>query len=283
MHETTSHFDAEDARVLGSLAKFASAGYQSLKATQALEAYGAGRANEVQRLSEANRSKDEFIATIAHELRNPLAPIRTSAALLLRGLSDAETVLRTAEIIDRQSKSMVRLIDDLLDVSRARLGSLELNPTRVNLTEILRPIVEGARSSEQAKLHEVELKLPNEPVLVEGDPLRLTQVFGNLLNNAVKYTDDRGRIAVGLARSGTNALVDITDSGIGIAPEQIESIFDLFAQAGQEGSARSRGGLGIGLHLAKQLVEAHGGLLKATSAGPGCGSTFTVQLPCVLP
>jgi len=281
MHDDSRHFDSEDARILDNLGKFASAGYQSMQATEALEAYGNARAREVRALSDADKSKDEFIAIIAHELRNPLGPIRNTATLLLRASSDPAVVKRAAEVIERQSAAMARLIDDLLDVSRIRLGILDLHRSKVSLVDVLRAALDSSRLSAHSRSHEVEMQLTDEAIYVEGDALRLTQILGNLLNNAAKYSDARGHVSIRLSREGGNAVVAITDDGIGISTDKVDSIFDLFAQGGQGGSPRSEGGLGIGLHLAKRLVEAHGGVLKATSPGVGCGSTFTVQLPCL--
>jgi signal transduction histidine kinase len=281
MHDESMHFDSEDARILGNLAKFASAGYQSVQATEALEAYGSARAREVKALSDADKSKDEFIAIIAHELRNPLGSIRNTSTLLVRASSDPTVVKHAAEVIERQSSAMARLIDDLLDVSRIRLGILDLHRSKVSLVDVLRAALDGSRLSANSRSHEVEMQLADEAIHVDGDPLRLTQVLGNLLNNAAKYSDVSGHVSIRLSREDNNAVVAITDDGIGIPADKIDSIFHLFAQGGQAGSPRSQGGLGIGLHLARKLVEAHGGILKATSPGAGCGSTFTVQLPCI--
>jgi signal transduction histidine kinase len=281
MHDQDRHFDAEDARLLSSLAEFASAGYQSLKAVRALEEYGNARAAEVHELSAANQHKDEFIATIAHELRNPLGPIRNTSALLKRGAADPAVVQQAAEVLDRQSNAMARLIDDLLDVSRLRLGVLELHLERVNLADSLRAALEASQLATQTPARRIEVHMAKIPIYVNGDPLRLTQVFGNLLNNAAKYSDTHGTVRIRLELAGQEALVSITDDGIGIASEQMTSIFDLFAQAGQAGTPRSAGGLGIGLHLAKQLVESHGGRLTAASEGVGRGSTFSIRLPTI--
>ncbi|MDB6010373.1 MAG: hybrid sensor histidine kinase/response regulator [Gammaproteobacteria bacterium] len=281
MHDESRHFDAEDARILGNLAKFASAGYQSVQATEALEAYGNARAREVRTLSDADKSKDEFIAIIAHELRNPLGSIRNTSALLVRASSDPTVVARAAEVIERQSSAIARLIDDLLDVSRIRLGILDLHRSKVRLVDVLRAALDSSRLSAHSRSHEVEMHLTGEAIYVDGDPLRLTQILGNLLNNAAKYSDANGHVSIRLSREGNNAVVAITDDGIGVSTDKIDFVFDLFAQGGQAGSPRSQGGLGIGLHLARRLVEAHGGVLKATSPGVGCGSTFTVQLPCI--
>ena len=279
MHAEHRHFDAEDARVLASVAKFASAGYQALKANEALEAYGKERAREAEALAEANKSKDEFIATIAHELRNPMGPIRNTSTLLLRGSSDPALVKRAAEIIERQSSVVVRLINDLLDISRMRRGSLELHRSRVNLADVLRAALESSLLFTQGCTHQLKIDLAEEPIYVEGDAIRLTQVLGNLLDNAAKYTDADGQVSVRLALEGTHAVIAISDSGIGISANEIDSIFEMFAQAGQTGRSRSHGGLGIGLHLARKLVEAHNGVLTAASPGPGKGSTFSVKLP----
>jgi len=281
MHDPSQHFDAEDVRILSSLANFASAGYQSLKANEALAAYGKARASEVESLADANRSKDEFIATIAHELRNPLGPIRNVSALLLSGPSDPTMIKRAAGVIERQSSAMARLIEDLLDVSRVRLGVLELYRSKVNLADVLRAALDASRLAPHSRTHEVHLELPAESVYVDGDALRLTQTLGNLLNNAAKYSDAQGRIGIRLFREDNTAICTITDDGIGISAEKVDSIFELFSQGGQAGSPRSQGGLGIGLHLARKLAEAHQGTLTAESAGVDCGSTFIVRLPAL--
>jgi signal transduction histidine kinase len=278
MHDPDKHFDAEDERVLASLAKFTSAGYQSRKATETLAAYGKAKAREAETLAKADRLKDEFIATIAHELRNPLGPIRNIASLLLLAPTDPKVIKRAGGVIERQSSNMSRLIEDLLDVSRVRLGVLELHRSKVDLADVVRTALDSSRLA-ATRTHPVTLELPREPVYVEGDLLRLTQVVGNLLNNAAKYSDADGHVRVGVFRSGVHAVIQVSDDGIGIPADKLESIFDLFVQAGQAGSPRSQGGLGIGLHLAKKLVEAHQGVLKAESPGADCGSTFTVQLP----
>jgi signal transduction histidine kinase len=279
MHEPNRHFDGEDARLLTSLAEFASAGYQSLTAIEALEENARQRSAEVRSLSDAHKLKDEFIATIAHELRGPLGPIRNTSAILKLGSREPAVLAKASEVLERQSSVMTRLIEDLLDVSRVRLGVLELHPTRLNLAEILQAALEGSNLAPGAASHSVDMQLGEQPVWLEADPMRLTQVFNNLFNNAAKYTDPGGAVSVRLMHEETNAVVSIADTGIGIPAEKMESIFDLFAQAGQAGTARSSGGLGIGLHLAKKLVEAHHGQLTAKSEGSNRGSTFYVRLP----
>jgi signal transduction histidine kinase len=281
MHDEGEHFDAEAARVMTSLATFASGAYQTLKSQETLEHYNRERAAQVQSLQVESRSKDEWIATIAHELRNPLGTVRTSAAILQREACTAELVKRTGAIIDRQVGSMSRLIEDLLDVSRVRLGTLELTLAEVNLAEVVRRALEHSPLGGASPTHHVELQIQQDPLVVKGDALRLSQVLENLFNNAAKYTDPHGRVSIRLFKELREAVICIVDTGIGIAPEQIGSIFDLFAQAGQAGRPRSRGGLGIGLHLAKQLVNSHSGSLTAFSPGVGLGSTFIVRLPLI--
>jgi signal transduction histidine kinase len=281
-HDAVGKFDAEDQRILESLAAFTSAAYQVLKSLEKLEDFSRKRSDEIVSLTVADRSKDAFIATIAHELRNPLAPIRNSAVLLLQGSAEPSMVRQAAKIIERQVAAMSRLIDDLLDVSRIRLGNLELNVQDVDLGEVLISAVDASSLfTTPEPSRRIILEPITTPIRVLGDHMRLTQVLENLFNNAAKYTDAHATIAVRPYIDGTQAVIDITDTGIGIAPDQIDSIFELFAQAGQAGTPRSQGGLGIGLHLARQLVESHQGTLTAASDGVGCGSTFTVRLPLV--
>jgi signal transduction histidine kinase len=282
-HDQFSRFDAEDQRILGSLATFTSAAYELLKQLEILETHGRQHADEIASLSDADRSKDAFIATIAHELRNPLAPLRNSAMLLARGFNDQLLVKRAAAIIDHQVSKLSRLIEDLMDVSRVRLGNLKLDIQVVELNEIIASAAEDSTLLTTPTSHHLQFEPLGTQIRVLGDPGRLTQVFENLFNNAAKYTDQSGTIAVRAFREGTSAVVQMQDTGIGIAPDQMESIFDLFAQAGQSGTPRSQGGLGIGLHLARQIVEAHRGTLSAASDGPGCGSTFTIRLPLAEP
>ena len=278
-HDPASHFDAEDERLLTSLASFTSAAFEVLKNLEKLEKYAQARSKEIASLAVADKSKDIFIATIAHELRNPLAPIRNTAVLLKRRANEPLVVTKAAELIERQVKLASRLVEDLMDVSRVRLGKLELNCQRTDLGNVLTAAVESSDIGSGIKSHHLLMEPHAAPIFVFGDPLRLEQVFENLFINAAKYTDANGTIIVRLHAAERYAIVSIEDTGIGIAPDQIASIFDLFAQASQAGTARSQGGLGVGLHLARRLVEAHGGDLTAQSAGVGCGSTFTVRLP----
>jgi signal transduction histidine kinase len=277
-HERRHHFDSEDARVLTHLADFASAAYQTLQSMQVLEAQSDARRDEIARLVTADRSKDAFIATIAHELRDPLAPLVNASAVLKLAAADSVVVNRASDLILRQVRSISRLVEDLLDVSRVRLGTLELRTDEVELGDILRSAIATSVLVSGPTSHRLEIGPIESPIPVIADEMRLSQVLRNLLNNAAKYTDATGVISIALRREAAEAVITISDSGIGIPPDQLETIFDLFAQAGQSGTQRSGGGLGIGLHLARQLVIAHGGTLTAHSEGAGLGSTFTVRL-----
>ncbi|HEX8200300.1 MAG TPA: ATP-binding protein, partial [Isosphaeraceae bacterium] len=230
-------------------------------------------------LREADRRKDEFLATLAHELRNPLAAILNSAHAPRPGSADDAGADADADeardVVVRQVRHMMRLVDDLLDASRIRRGDIELRLEPVELTDVVARAVEATRPLIEARGHALAVTLPPEPLWLEADPVRLVQVLANLLTNAAKYTDPGGRIALEATdEAGGSLVLRVRDSGIGIAPEMLARVFDLFAQAGP-----TAGGLGIGLALVKSLVERHGGTITATSAGPGRGSEFTVRLP----
>ena len=229
-------------------------------------------------LKEADRRKDEFLATLAHELRNPLAPIRNALRILMaKGPPDPE--LQWARgVIDRQVQVMARLLEDLLDVSRISQNKLELRKERVELAAVVEAALETSRPLIEAGGHEFTVTLPPEPIHLEADPLRLAQVFANLLNNAAKYTEDGGRIRLSAERQGSDVIVSVKDNGIGIMAEMLPRIFEIFAQSNRA-LVRSQGGLGIGLSLVKGLVELHGGSIEARSDGPGQGSEFVVRLP----
>jgi PAS domain S-box-containing protein len=229
-------------------------------------------------LKEADRRKDEFLATLAHELRNPLAPIRNAAQFLrIKGSGDPD-VQNARTIIDRQVRHMVRLVDDLLDVSRISLGKIHLQKEQVSLANVLSIALEAVRPLVEAARHELAIFAPAEPIYVKADITRLSQVFGNLLNNAIKYTPAGGRISVQLLREEQSAVLSVRDNGVGIPAGHLAHIFDLFAQVPRS-SERVQEGLGIGLTLARQLVEMHQGTLTARSEGEGCGSEFVVRLP----
>lgn len=229
-------------------------------------------------LRDADRRKDEFVATLAHELRNPLAPVRNAVRILLeQEFADSET--RWAlDVIERQVQQMVRLLEDLLDASRISHNKLILRKERTDLETVLTSAVESSRFLIDAAGHELTVSLPRDPVYLDADPVRLAQVFANLLNNAAKYTDDGGHIEVAAEVRGDQVLVTVKDDGVGIAPDLIPRIFEIFTQ--DEGvSERSDGGLGIGLALVRGLVALHGGSVEAHSAGNGKGSEFAVRLP----
>jgi signal transduction histidine kinase/CheY-like chemotaxis protein len=229
-------------------------------------------------LIEADRRKDEFLATLAHELRNPLAPLRTSVQLLRRENPPQPALLRATDVIDRQVQQLVRLVDDLLDVSRITLDKLELRYARVTLAMVVQAAVEASRPLIESRGHELTVTLPPEPVELDVDLTRLAQVFLNLLNNAAKYTEPGGRIHLAAEREGGNVVVRVKDSGIGIVADTLPRVFDMFMQVDRSLNG-SQGGLGIGLTLVKRLVQMHGGSIEARSEGPGKGSEFVVRLP----
>ena len=231
-------------------------------------------------LRHADRRKDEFLATLAHELRNPLSPIRTALAILRRQARADQDLQRITAVMDRQVQQMARLLDDLLDVSRITLNRLELRKQRAELSAILESAIETSRPLIDEHGHDLRVNLPGQAVSVEADATRLAQVFSNLLNNAAKYTDRGGTIEVTCERRDSEVLVHVQDSGIGIAPERLLKVFEMFSQE-HPALLRSHGGLGIGLALSRALIEMHGGSIEAQSAGVGSGSRFTVRLPMV--
>jgi PAS domain S-box-containing protein len=231
-----------------------------------------------EKLKESDRRKDEFLAMLAHELRNPLAPIGTAAALLQTGRLDAERVRTTSQIIGRQVAHMTELIDDLLDVSRVTRGLITLERTALDVKDVVRDAVEQVAPLIGARGHLLVMDLAPEPTLVLGDRKRLVQVVSNILNNAAKYTRDAGTIRMSAKVDDAHVTVCVADDGIGMAPEVVARAFDLFAQA-ERTPDRSTGGLGLGLALVKSLVELHGGTATCASPGLGRGSTFRVCLP----
>jgi CheY-like chemotaxis protein len=232
----------------------------------------------VEALREADRRKDEFLALLAHELRNPLAPLRNGLQVMRLAAGDANVVAKTRDMMDRQLSHMVRLIDDLLDISRISQNKIELRSSRVLLSDIISSAVETVRPAIDVAGLKLTLSLPREPIYLNADMTRLSQVFGNLLNNSAKYTEWGGHIWLTAAREGDHVAVAVRDTGIGIPVSALPKIFDLFSQVDRS-IERSKGGLGIGLALVKGLVEMHGGTVQAASSGPGQGSTFTVRLP----
>ncbi|MFO1430108.1 MAG: PAS domain S-box protein [Candidatus Competibacteraceae bacterium] len=229
-------------------------------------------------LHEADRRKDEFLAVLAHELRNPLAPIRNAVTILRHQGASEPRLQWCRDVIDRQVEQMARLLDDLLDVSRITRGKLELRKERMELAAVVRQALETSRPAIETASHELTVTLPVEPLFLEADPVRLAQVLSNLLNNAAKYTERGGHIWLTAEQSGKEARISVRDSGIGIPTDQLLHIFEPFMQM-RASLGRSQGGLGIGLTLVQQLVRMHNGRIEARSAGAGQGSEFIVHLP----
>jgi two-component system, chemotaxis family, CheB/CheR fusion protein len=240
------------------------------------------RARSEQALREGERRKDEFLALLAHELRNPLAPIRYALATIRKTGLSLEQQRHAQDVIERQVAHMSRLLDDLLDVSRITRGKLELKKSRTELTALLGTAIEAARPILDAKRHTLSLDLPNQAVRLDADPVRLAQVFSNLLINAAKYTDSGGHIQLRAVADGSEIVVSVRDNGIGIAADMMPRLFTLFAQA-DSALERSESGLGVGLSLVRGLVTLHGGRVEAHSDGPNLGSEFTVRLPLGVP
>ena len=232
----------------------------------------------VEEFVEADRRKDEFLAMLGHELRNPLGAIKSSVGLLQSDQEQTSGQRRAQALIDRQVRRMMRLVDDLLDVSRIRHGFLRLQRERMDLRTAVSNAVETLESETKERHQQLSMALPSEPVWVRADLERLEQIFVNLLANASRYTDAGGEIAVSVHLSDGDAVVRVRDTGIGIAQEALPHVFDLYRQA-DEANPRSRAGLGIGLALVRQLAQLHGGSVSAASAGLGKGSEFTVHLP----
>jgi PAS domain S-box-containing protein len=226
-------------------------------------------------LREGDRRKDDFLAVLAHELRNPLAPIRNGLELLRLVDGDSTTAAEARVMMERQVAHMVRLIDDLLDVSRIARGKLELRKQPLDVAEALLSALESSRPLMAAARHEVKMDLPREPLIVEGDLVRLAQVFVNLLNNAARYTPPGGNITVSAHKEGDEAVVMVQDDGVGIPEEMLERVFEPFVQVEHQ----SQGGLGLGLALSRSLITMHGGSIKAQRASVGRGTCFTVRLP----
>jgi signal transduction histidine kinase len=238
--------------------------------------------NERQRaelLKETSRRKDEFLAVLAHELRNPLSPIIASTRILRLALETAdEPVKHSIDTIERQAAQISRLVEDMLDLARIGQGRFELRKVRVNLRDVLEQAVSGVQSQMHARGHHLVVSIPAETIQLQADPDRLLQIISNLLTNAVKYSEPGGEILLSAERSEDEAIIRVRDRGLGIPTDMLSHVFDLFAQVrGSESYAQ--GGLGIGLTLVRRLVEQHGGTVTCSSAGQGHGSEFVVQLP----
>jgi len=266
-------------RVIATLQQKAAALEAETKQRAVLEAALRGKIDE---LAEVDRRKDEFLAMLGHELRNPLAPVTTALQLMRIHEGEPNRVARSREIVERQIEHMTRLIDDLLDVSRITRGKIELREQPLLLSAVIERAIESVRPLIDERGHRIALDLPTEPVTFLADPARLGQVFANLLNNAAKYTDVGGRIWLRARVEGNELMVGVKDDGPGLTNELRKHAFELFMQ-GPQTRARARGGLGIGLTLVRRLVELHGGTVEALSEGPGKGTEFVVRLPLRLP
>src|SRR5260370_24341097 len=229
-------------------------------------------------LKEADRSKNEFLATLADELRNPLAPVRGGVKILQLKAKPTPESQSALDVIDRQTRQMTRLIDDLLDIARITSNKLELRRERIELRDVLKAAVETSQPLIEQRGHELTVETSGEPIYLDGDMVRLAQVVSNLLNNAAKYTERGGRIWLTAAKEGSNAVVSVRDTGMGITPEVLPRIFEMFTRAARALSG-SPGGLGIGLTLVRPLVQMHGGTIMVRSDGPGKGSEFIITLP----
>jgi PAS domain S-box-containing protein len=232
----------------------------------------------MQDLEKAAKNVNEFIAMLAHELRNPLAPIRTAVQVMAKARADAETLESMRQTIDRQSAQLARIVDDMIDIARITRGSLVIDHEPVELAEVVRRALETATPAIEAARHGLEVQVPESGLVVHGDRDRLTQLLSNLLNNAARYTPPGGRIAVRAYREDGHGIISVRDTGRGIEPQVLERIFDMFVQ-GRSPLSRVGGGLGIGLALARRIAELHGGTLEARSEGEGKGSEFVVRLP----
>jgi signal transduction histidine kinase/CheY-like chemotaxis protein len=229
----------------------------------------------------ADRRKDEFLATLAHELRNPLAPIRTGLDILRIRSGDAQATQRATDIMERQLRQMVRLVDDLLDVSRINTGKFAIKMGRVELKAVVNDALEVVRSYIELHGHELVIELPDRPVFLHGDATRLAQILSNLLNNAAKYTNRGGRVSLAARVEDRSLIINVADNGIGIAPDMLDHVFEMFVQVDST-LERTNAGLGVGLSLARRLVELHGGTIEARSSGINRGSEFVVRLPIVV-
>lgn len=231
-------------------------------------------------LRDANRAKDEFLATLAHELRNPLAPIRTGLDILKRDTGNGAASQQARKIMDRQLVHMIRLIDDLLDISRINSGKIRIETSRMDLALAIHTAVELCLPTLEARRHRLDLDLQQASIFVMADATRLAQALGNLLNNAAKYTPEGGHISIAARQDNGTAMVEVRDNGVGIAPDMLDRVFSLFTQVNRT-LDQAQGGLGIGLYLVRSLIALHGGTVTAFSEGAGLGSTFTVRLPCL--
>jgi len=277
-HPATNAFTERAERLVKGIAAQAAIAFDNADLYEAAQSEIRTREQAEATLREIDRRKDEFLATLAHELRNPLAPIRQAASIAKAPTASEAQKRWSHDVISRQVEHMSRLLDDLLDISRITRGTLELRTELTELRAIIDAAVETARPTIDAKEHELSIDLPPEPVHLAADPLRLAQVLANLLTNAAKYTNPRGYIRISGRRHEDRVVISVLDTGIGIPTEALSAVFDMFSQV-KTAQDRSDGGLGIGLSLARGLVELHGGSIEAHSTGIGRGSEFVVTLP----
>lgn len=275
-HPEPGKFTERSERLVVGMAAQAAIAIDNARLYEATQRELANRQRAEAALRENDRRKDEFLATLAHELRNPLAPIRQAARITSSESADETQKTWAHDVISRQVQNMALLLEDLLDISRITRGTLELRKRHATLAHILESAVETARPAIDAKRHKLEVVMPRETIELDVDPLRLSQVLSNLLTNAAKYTDPEGHVRLVAELRGDEVTIRVSDDGIGIAADALPNIFTMFSQVA---SSRSGGGLGIGLALSKGLVEMHGGQLSANSAGLGQGSEFIVRLP----
>jgi PAS domain S-box-containing protein len=277
-HPEQGIFTERGERMAMAIAAHAAIAIDNARLFEETQAEIAQRKRAELQLREVNRRKEEFLAMLAHELRNPLAPIRNGVQILRSAHADERVVKSTSDMMERQVEHMVRLVDDLLDVSRINRGAIAIRTDRVDLVPVVRNAIDAGQAWCKAKRHTLSVELPERAVYVSGDSVRLAQVVGNLLSNACKYTEAGGHIRIAVEQSESHVLVRVRDDGIGLAPDQLARVFDMFMQV-DTSLERSVGGLGLGLTLAKSLVEVHGGTIEAHSAGIGSGSEFLVRLP----
>ena len=261
---TRDEFAPDEVGYLGTVCRYVAAAYE--------------RVRLLAELREQDRRKDEFLATLAHELRNPLAPVRTGLQVLKLAGVDGPAAERARAMMERQVAQMTHLIDDLMDLSRITCGKIVLQNARLPIATPIRTAVDTSRPLLDQQRHRLTLRVPDPPIHVDADNTRLTQVFANLLNNAAKYTEPGGDIRLTVERQGGEVVVAVSDTGVGISPAMLPRVFDMFSQVDRS-LEKAQGGLGIGLNIVRRLVEMHGGAIAAESGGPGAGSTFTVRLP----
>ena len=277
-HPEVGVFTERDERIVAGIASQAAIAIDNARLFQKAQTLSEELRRHNEELAATDQRKNEFLAMLGHELRNPLAPLANALHILRQEQNLSPIVYQATNMAERQMRNLTRLVDDLLDVARITRGTIQLHRERIELAEIITRAVESVHSYMEACGHHLVVTHPRETIWMDGDAIRLQQVIVNLLNNSAKYTPYGGQIFLTMTWEGTTALLRVKDNGVGIAPDLLPKVFDLFTQA-QRSLARSEGGLGIGLTMVRKLVEMHGGTVEAQSAGPGQGSEFTVRLP----